>query len=676
MYKPNPTWVYTFFIFDTEVRLNKMLIFIMLFALIWFKASTILFVEKNQTFDVDSLYNAALNSQKEGRFQESISLFQKCIPKFEKQKNIESLGNCYTKIGNSYYFLGNFDAATNSYKKSIIVFKSINNIKGISSSTNNLGAINYSLGNLPAALKYYNSVLDIQKKIGDPKIIAATNQNIGSIYYKIEDYHKALKYYEKSYHISVKLRGDKEISKVSNSLGLVYVKLKNNKLAKHFLTAAYKLSQKIQDKQIQVEALSSLGELYLAEEKYSKALEYFDQCLLLSLEISSQQYISSSKISIGKIENKLQKSKSAIKYCQSGLAIANEINSLSLKKDACDCLYDGYKISGNSTLALSYFEKSKLYQDSLNTNETSNKMMSMEFQNKQLLDSLAFVNQQHAVQLKHKEEIHQKERQRNYTLGTLGFILLLAGGLYSRLNFVRKSKKALQFEKDRSEKLLLNILPEEIAEELKEKGSVNARDFNLVAILFTDFKSFTQTAEQMTPQELVEEINVCFKAFDLISEKYNIEKIKTIGDSYMAAGGIPIPDESFLENIVLAGLEMQEFMFVRKQENDLLNKPAFEMRLGIHAGPIVAGIVGIRKFQYDVWGDTVNTASRIESNGTVGKVNISESLYQLLKNSDQFVFEYRGNIHAKGKGNINMYYVEKKANSIELSVQNKILAEH
>ncbi|WP_259134167.1 adenylate/guanylate cyclase domain-containing protein [Chryseobacterium ginsenosidimutans] len=187
---------------------------------------------------------------------------------------------------------------------------------------------------------------------------------------------------------------------------------------------------------------------------------------------------------------------------------------------------------------------------------------------------------------------------------------------------------------------------------------MNARDFNLVSILFTDFKSFTQTAEKMSPQSLVEEINVCFKAFDLISEKYKIEKIKTIGDSYMAAGGIPKPDKDALKNIVLAGLEMQRFMEKRQDENRETEIPAFEMRLGIHAGPIVAGIVGVKKFQYDVWGDTVNTASRIESNGMVGKVNISESLYHLIKNEDCFSFEYRGNIQAKGKGELKMYFVE------------------
>ena len=285
--------------------------------------------------------------------------------------------------------------------------------------------------------------------------------------------------------------------------------------------------------------------------------------------------------------------------------------------------------------------------------------MNMEFQKQQLVDSIANVKKQNIIEQKHKEEVQKKEKQRNIIIVTLLVMLVVAGGLWSSLNFVKKSREALRVEKDRSEELLLNILPEEIADELKEKGSVNTREFDLATVLFTDFKSFTQTAEKMTPQSLVEEINVCFKAFDLIAGKYQIEKIKTIGDAYMAAGGIPHPDENSTRNIVLAGLEMQEFVTKRVIENKQAQIPFFEMRLGIHAGPIVAGIVGVKKFQYDVWGDAVNTASRMESNGMVGKVNISEALYDLIKDDEMFTFEYRGQIHAKGKGEIKMYFVEK-----------------
>ncbi|MEN8798355.1 MAG: adenylate/guanylate cyclase domain-containing protein, partial [Flavobacteriaceae bacterium] len=220
--------------------------------------------------------------------------------------------------------------------------------------------------------------------------------------------------------------------------------------------------------------------------------------------------------------------------------------------------------------------------------------------------------------------------------------------------------KIIEKEKDRSENLLLNILPSEIAEELKLKGSVDAQDFDEVSVLFTDFKGFTTRSEKLSARELVEEINLCFEAFDHICGRYKIEKIKTIGDAYMAGGGLPVPSDDAVKNTVLAALEMQAFMGKRAIEKEASNEIPFEMRVGIHTGPVVAGIVGVKKFQYDIWGDTVNTASRMESSGEVGKINISQATYDIIKDDPQFSFEERGKIKAKGKGVVEMYFVSLK----------------
>jgi class 3 adenylate cyclase len=222
---------------------------------------------------------------------------------------------------------------------------------------------------------------------------------------------------------------------------------------------------------------------------------------------------------------------------------------------------------------------------------------------------------------------------------------------------LEKSKSEIENEKAKSDNLLLNILPAEIAEELKEKGEAPARHYDSVSILFTDFKEFTQAAEQLSATELVNEINTCFKTFESICEKYRVEKIKTIGDSYMAVGGLPLPYEGHIANTVKAGIEMAEFIIDRKKLNK--NKVAFDMRLGIHCGPAVAGIVGAKKFQYDLWGDSVNTASRMESHGEIKRVNISEAIYQNIKNDPYFEFEKRGEIQVKGKGDIEMYFVNR-----------------
>ena len=174
--------------------------------------------------------------------------------------------------------------------------------------------------------------------------------------------------------------------------------------------------------------------------------------------------------------------------------------------------------------------------------------------------------------------------------------------------------------------------------------------------MFTDFKSFTVIADNMSPKDLVEELDACFIAFDGIIEKYQLEKIKTIGDSYMCAGGIPTPDETHVLKIVKAGLEIQQYVFEynqRRQDKDL---EPWNIRIGIHVGPIVAGVVGKKKYAYDIWGSTVNIASRMESNGEPGKVNISSATYELIK--DYYECTYRGKISAKNIGEIDMYFIE------------------
>lgn len=231
------------------------------------------------------------------------------------------------------------------------------------------------------------------------------------------------------------------------------------------------------------------------------------------------------------------------------------------------------------------------------------------------------------------------------------------------LNLERKVAERtqdLEQEKQKSDQLLLNILPSDIARELKEKGKADAQTYESVSVLFTDFKDFSKMAENMTASELVSEIDHCFRQFDEIVHKHNIEKIKTIGDSYMAVAGLPVKNRTHPRDAVLAALEIRDFIVELKKERMHGNKPLFDMRIGIHTGNVVAGIVGSKKFAYDIWGDTVNIASRMESHGAIGKVNISQTTYELLKDEPDLIFEHRGKVEAKGKGELDMYFVDRK----------------
>lgn len=213
----------------------------------------------------------------------------------------------------------------------------------------------------------------------------------------------------------------------------------------------------------------------------------------------------------------------------------------------------------------------------------------------------------------------------------------------------------LEVEQEKTDTLLLNILPYEIAEQLKNKGAVDAKTYRRVSVLFTDFKGFTKISEKLSPQEIIKELGVFFAEFDGIIGGHFIEKIKTIGDAYMCVGGLPLRNKSNPIDTVLAGLEMQDFankINAVKVKNGL---EPWSLRLGIHTGRVVAGVIGKKKFAYDIWGDTVNTASRMESAGEIGKVNISGDTHKYIE--EYFECEYRGKIEAKNKGEIDMYFV-------------------
>lgn len=238
-------------------------------------------------------------------------------------------------------------------------------------------------------------------------------------------------------------------------------------------------------------------------------------------------------------------------------------------------------------------------------------------------------------------------------------------------------RRKLEKEKEKSDKLLLNILPYEIAEQLKNKGMVDTKKYRRVSILFTDFVDFTKLSSGLEPEDIVKELGIFFTKFDEIVQRHFIEKIKTIGDAYMCVGGLPLRNKSNPIDTCLAALEIQKFAEKYnsiRARNDL---PLWKVRLGIHTGSVIAGVIGSSKFAYDIWGDAVNTASRMETSCEPGKINISGTTYKYVK--DLFDCEYRGKVEAKNKGLIDMYYVhglkEEYCENGDISVPNRLFKE-
>lgn len=285
-------------------------------------------------------------------------------------------------------------------------------------------------------------------------------------------------------------------------------------------------------------------------------------------------------------------------------------------------------------------------------------------QKNQVLDSMMYRSRLDSLEVSNWNlALREAESNRKFNYAIMGVLLLLAAG--ASWSYVRARQNAavlqekniiIREEQQRSENLLLNILPSLVADELKAKGRTNARYFEDVSVLFADFVGFSRIAEVLSPQQLVNELDTCFQAFDDIIQKHGLEKIKTIGDAYMCAGGLPDGGGNMLRNMVLAAKEMQMWLFEWNATRDKLGQPRFDARIGIHRGPVVAGVVGSKKFAFDIWGDTVNIAARVEQAGEGGKINISGEAFLLVK--EYFPCQYRGKIAVKNKGEIDMYYVE------------------
>lgn len=581
--------------------------------------SAIILAEEMHTFGVENNYPIAVNQANTLKsiafiFQGDLSLameyIQKSLAANKEIGNKWGISECHIVLGTMYEDQGNYPRALEYYNKALLIDEEIGNIEGMAMSLNNIGNIYSIQGNHFSALENYEKALAIDRERGVKQGIGAALTNIGHINRLEGKQDDAFKSYEEALLIYEELR-DKE------GIGHIY---------------------------------SVLALMYQDQDNHIRSLEYFDQSLRVYEELGFKQGISGIKTNIGRFHLQNGQTRLAEDYCRNSLAIAEELGVLQLQHRAFQCLYLVYKEMGDSRRALYYHEQLFIARDSIfnedNTRELTRIQMQYEFDRKEAVDR----SEQEKRDAIAAQQLQRQKLVRNGFMGGFAVVLLFAGVFFIQRNRIGK-------EKEKSERLLLNILPEETARELKEKGHSEAQFIEQVTVIFTDFKGFTALSEQLTPKALVKDLHECFSAFDRICDKYGIEKIKTIGDAYMAAGGLPKPNSTHAQDVVKAALEMREFVELGKQKKLKNALPFFEIRIGIHTGPVVAGIVGIKKFQYDIWGDTVNTASRMETNGEINKVNISQSTFELIKDDPVFKMEPRGKVNVKGKGNLGMYFV-------------------
>ena len=529
------------------------------------------------------------------------------------EKNYLYLHRGYYQKGNKNRLAGDLNNALNAFFKSGEAAIKAKFITGEGVAYMAIADVYSTMGNSDNAEIYYAKSINLLRKTNDSISLASALLNAGDEYSKNKKYNSALKYFEESSIIFDKV--DYLIGTAYNlgNIGMVYAKQGNNGLAKVYISKAIQILEKLKDYYAISEYLIYMSDIYLIQNDWLTSLSYAKRSLDLAQKYRLKEQISNSNLKISEL----------------------------------------YQKAGNHRESFTYYKNYITYRDSV-TNLKSVQQMA------DIRTNYEVSQKQVEVDLLEKDSEIQKlkeKKQQNIIYATaisLFLIVIITIGFYRRYKFVKRTNSIIEEEKNRSNTLLLNILPEETALELKKNGKVLAKKFESVTVLFTDFERFTHYAEKLSPEKLVESIDFYFSKFDAIMEKYNLEKIKTVGDAYMCAGGLPFPTGDHAYKMVLAALEIARFVDASKELN-AQNQTRFKIRIGINTGPIVAGVVGIKKFSYDIWGDTVNIASRMESNSEPGKINISEYTYQIIKND--FECEYRGEIEVKNKGMMKMYFV-------------------
>ncbi len=537
--------------------------------------------------------------------------------------------------------------------------------KLISSALNNLSIVYSVMGEYDLSIKYLLKLRQLAEDINDTMRLAAALNNIGLRYYDMDSPKVALDYYEKAKYLNFAIGDMNRYATNLSNIGVAWQAMEQYDSAFYYHTKAIELHQLNNDSYKLQYSYQALIFLYFDMDEYTKAWEAFDSAMFHAQQANDNYGIINLMVAEADLLNEEKRYPEAIDILLSAETLALEMNYRSILIDLYKQLTVSFRGKKNYISAFKYNEIYIILRDSLQNLEKNKAFAQVNNYEKEKAEKEREILAK-SIEIQNLN-IKRQKLLRNFTivLGCLFLVMLI--GLWTRFRLIRRVKRELEVknaiienEKERSEKLLLNILPAETAKELKASGKSKAKMYEMVTVLFADFKGFTKLAEQLAPQVLVDEIDYCYKMFDSIIGKHQVEKIKTIGDAYMCAGGLPNANITNPIDVLRTACEIRSFMKSYKKDRILQKKPFFEARIGIHTGQVVAGIVGTRKFAYDIWGDTVNIASRMESGGEVGKINISQTTYEKIK--DQFICVYRGKIETKNKGLLDMYFVEGPAN--------------
>lgn len=526
---------------------------------------------------------------------------------------------------------------------------------------NNLSIVYAITGEYYQSVQYLLRLLTLAEDTGDTLRKAVALNNIGLRYLDMNNAEISIGFFRRAMRLNTK-KGylDRYATNISN-LALAYQMKGMSDSAWHYYKQSIAIHRQNNDFYKLQYGYQALSLLYFEMDKPDQSKTAMDSALYLANLVNDQYSITNLKVLQADLLNRQKRYTEAISQLQEAERKALEMNFRPILVDLYKELVLSHRGLNQFEKAFDYNEKYLALRDSLQNVETKKAQARLiEYEMDKSERERDFLARNIEVQ---NLTIKRQQLVRNFSILVLFFIFILLVLLWQRFRYIRrtgeelkKKNELIEVEKQRSDGLLQNILPAEIATELKQHGNAKVKHYEMVTVMFIDFVGFSQMAELLEPQQLVNEIDYCFKSFDDITDLHKIEKIKTIGDAYMCAGGLPVADTTNPQRVVGAARDICRFMKNYRQERIARKSPYFEARIGLHTGPVIAGIVGHRKFAYDIWGDTVNIASRMETGGEPGKINISQTTYEFV--SDHYACTYRGKIETKNKGFLDMYFVD------------------
>ena len=651
--KNNNTLFKTYFAFSDVYKKNQNYV------------STKKYSELAQTYDNKSInpelrhknyFNLAAAVYESKDLEKTLSIYNQAYENAKDRLDNDKIASIYNYQGLVLYELNKLDEAVEVTKKALNIREQSDNLMSIMTTITNLGIYFIQLSDYNIALDYLLKALKYAEELNDEAWISKVNMNIGTIYHYLRDWENALSFYHRSLSNNDRLDDELMLAKTYNNVALVYKNLKQYSEALIY----YEKSMNINKTQNNLRSLATtyvnMASMLTQIDDFEKAEKYLMLAKQIFEDLNHTHGLCSVLNNIGNIHMKRGDYEKAIKYSLEANELALSLNMKQFIITSYALLIKIYELNEDYELAYKNFLKYFAYRDSVYNQDRTRHIneLQIKYETEKKEKENELLRKDSEIQLL---ELEQAKTSKFLLIISLVFVSSLALSVVVLFSIQKRNNQKLSLaneliatEKEKSEKLLLNILPSEIANELKNTGKSIPQSFDNVTIFLSDLINFTEVSTKLSPVQVIDELNELFCTFDNIMENHSCARIKTIGDAYMAVCGMPESNSDHATNIMNAALDIIKYIDKRNETNII----KWQIRIGVNSGKVVGGFVGIKKFIYDIFGDTINTAARLEQLSNPMQINISDSTYELIK--DRFNFSSANSVLVKGKGMMNLYH--------------------